>query len=539
MIGVSLSPGLLLEDFSENGSVYQLLKMLKEQGVGSIELRAIPPNTCPEMALKVANRLWDMGFQITVHGAVSEEKTAVEGVFAPLKKVLRHLRQRELNITVHPTVWDNVAILTAMSDYILEHKLPVKIALENNRLLPGSIEGDSTALVLDIVQKVDRENVGICFDMGHYTYYLRKNHPDKPLFLPDKEFFKRVIHTHIHGMNGLKTHDPLTGDNLPIQEYFDALGHGYLGVYNIELTFSRFEEKYSPSEALRLSVETLKKNLPGYAEIYDDIRNHFDRDLLTMLPVLKQDGTGTRMGLMNSSAYLFNTNGFLWGLDPAFLHAHRLASTPAQIHHLLKDFQLMIISHGHGDHFEKRTVELLSQTQMHWVIPDFLEEKALEYGIAPEKMTVACEDQPIQIGELTILPFRGHHFRPNNGPGLAEYGYYITAPDSPSMIFPVDTRNYAIENMPQVPEADYCFAHVWMGDGNCLEADYSPIDQQFASFMLALSSRNIFLAHLNVNSAALPKMWRERHARLLTGEILRQSPQTVVRTPRRGEVIQL
>ena len=107
------------------------------------------------------------------------------------------------------------------------------------------------------------------------------------------------------------------------------------------------------------------------------------------------------------------------------------------------------------------------------------------------------------------------------------------------MIFPGDTRNYAIENMPQVPEADYCFAHVWLGDGNCLEADYSPIDQQFASFMLALSGRNIFLAHLNVNSAALPKMWRERHARLLTGEILRQSPYTVVRTPRRGEVIQL
>ena len=539
MIGVSLSPAMILNDLSENGASYQLLKTLKDEGVDSVELRSIQPGSSPDVALQAANRLWDMGFQITVHGAIKEAETAVAGVFEPLKKVLYHLRQRELVVTVHPTVWDNVAILTAMSDYIIENKLPVKIALENNRLLPTKEEGDSTALVLDVVKKVDRANIGINFDMGHYTYYLGKNHPDKPIFLPDKEFFERVIHTHIHGMNGLTTHDPLTGDNLPMKEYFDALGYHYLGVYNIELTFARFEKKYTPLEALVLSVQTLKKNLPFYAVLYHDLRKNFDAQFRSVLAEIKKDAPGTRMGLIQSSAYLFNTNGFKWALDPAFLLAYDLATTPAQIPELMKDLDLIIISHGHGDHLEKRTVELLSQTEIRWLIPDFLVEKATSYGVRPEKMIVAYEDQPVQIGELTITPFKGHHFRPNNGPGLTEYGYYVTAPDSPSMIFPVDTRNYAIENMPQVPEADYCFAHVWMGDGNCLEESYSPMEEKFANFMLHLSSRNIFLGHIYVNSSRDDKMWKERHARIITAEILRQSPDTVVRTLRRGEVIRL
>jgi len=261
MVGVSLSPQFILEEFNEYGPAYQMLKMLQDQGVESIELRSIMPDDCPDMILQVANRLWDMGLQISVHGVIDTEKTVVEDMLAPLEKVLRSLRQPKLCITVHPTVWDNVSMLTAVSDHILANGLPVQIALENERLLVDETEGDSTAQVLAIVKKVDRQNIGICFDMGHYTYYLKKHHPDKPVFLPEQEFIDRVVHTHIHGMHGLTTHDPLTGDNLPLKEYLVALIRKYPGVYNFEPDFPRFIDRYDPLEAVKLSVDTLKDTL--------------------------------------------------------------------------------------------------------------------------------------------------------------------------------------------------------------------------------------------------------------------------------------
>ena len=63
--------------------------------------------------LRVANILWDHGFQVTVHSAPRAVESAVEDVFEPLTHMLAHMRQRELIVTIHPVVGDNVAMLIA------------------------------------------------------------------------------------------------------------------------------------------------------------------------------------------------------------------------------------------------------------------------------------------------------------------------------------------------------------------------------------------------------------------------------------------
>ncbi len=274
-------------------------------------------------------------------------------------------------------------------------------------------------------------------------------------------------------------------------------------------------------------------------QLHEDLRLHFDERFRHALTVFDGSERGTRFALVQSASYLFNTNGFGWAMDLAFREAYRLAETPAQAASLLDGAKMMLISHGHGDHFEERTVRALAQTGMTWVIPDFLVEKAAEWGILPEKMLVARAGEPLWVGPLTILPFPGRHFRPDSGKGVPEYGYHVSAKRAPSLIFPVDTRDFSTVGMPALPPADYCFANVWLGDKNALDADHTAKSAELARFMLHLSRKNMLLTHLYENGRADDSMWRDEHARIVAGAIHALSPETRVIVPHSGEVLDL
>ena len=537
MIGVSLPFKWLLTGEGLPHDRDSLLDSLKQNNVRSIELRTVKPSCSADDVKNIAEMLWSKGFMITVHGKANSVESAVSDIFEPLKSVLNVLCQPSLNVTIHPIDGDNAKMLTVLSNHIRENRLSVTIALENNRLLPDKTEGDSAELVLNAVAEVDRPEIGICFDFGHYIYYRAKNRPDEPYLLPPKEFFKRVIHTHIHGLSGLKTHFPLDGQNMPLGEIFNKLSFEYFGLYNLELDFSRFKDE--PRSALLQSVKVLDESRHVCAKVYDEVRDNFDHWFLSALTVLDGNESGTKFGLIHSSSYLFNTNGYRWGMDVAFRNARFLASTPKNAVALLKDLELMVISHNHRDHFEESTTRALANTDLEWVIPDFIYDVAVEWGINPQKIHVAREGQPLTVGKLTLLPFCGRHFRPGTTQGVPEYGYFVTAEGSPSMVFPVDVRDLSLDGLPQLPDADYCFANVWLGDGKCLEADYAPIDREFSEFMLHFSTKNIILTHLNEDGRRDKEMWRNHHAELVKQKITELSSETMVIIPNRGEVIEL
>jgi len=330
----------------------------------------------------------------------------------------------------------------------------------------------------------------------------------------------------------------LDSHHLPLKKYLDALGHGYFGVYNLELEFPRFLALRQPMPALLGSVDTLQQSLPVCARVYDEVREHFEDWLRSSASVLRADGSGTRLGLLRSSCYLFNTNGYPWAMDLTFLYAWKLTDAVPQALELLKDLKLMIITHGHGDHFEERTVRMLSNLDMDWVVPGFLEKQAFEYGIRPERLHLIHAGEILHMGPLTIRAFEGRHFRPANHKGIDELSYHISAENAPSLAFPADVRDYSLERVPAMPPADYCFAHVWLGDDNCLDTEF-PMAEEFSKFMLQFSKKNILLAHLWENSRTDDQMWRDYHAQLVTEEIHKLSPATIVRTPHRGEVMEL
>ena len=538
MIGVSLPFKWLLTGGGSLGSRAALLSALKERGTESIELRTVRPDHDAADVLRVAELLWNSGFQITVHSSVKSAETAAEDVFSPLSALLRALRQKHLTVTVHPIDGDNVQMLRGLSKVITMHGYPVTVALENNRLLPDRSEGDSAALVLAAVKETALPNVGICFDMGHYLYYRKKNFPNEPFVLPEKSFLSRVVHTHIHALNGFSTHYPLGTHELPVKELLNALSFEYFGVYNIELSFPRFEAISEPVPALLGSVDALKASLPRTARLYDRLRLEFDESFRRMLLSLERV-SGSAFGLIHASSYLFSTNGFRWAMDVAFRNIRRLAKTPAIADVLLKQTELMIISHGHADHFEESTVRLLSALPMRWLIPDFLYEKAISYGIPKERITVAHAGDVLCIGPLTIHVFEGHHFRPVTGQGALEYGYHVSAMDAPSLVFPVDVRDFSLTGLPSLPPADYCFANVWLGDNAAAASDYGERLTEFARFMLRFSDRCIVYTHLYENGRNDANLWTEEHARLISDAVTALSPTTKAIIPECGELIEL
>ena len=149
MIGVSL-PLALFEDGAKEKRK-PLLDYLKKEGVESVELRTVRRNSDAAQVRGAMELLWEEGFQVTVHGEVKSVESCVSDVFDPLASAFP-LKQKILNITIHPIVGDNVALLCALSDHITKEDLPVRISLENNRLLPDKTEGDSLALVLEAVK---------------------------------------------------------------------------------------------------------------------------------------------------------------------------------------------------------------------------------------------------------------------------------------------------------------------------------------------------------------------------------------------------
>lgn len=533
MIGTSLPFAWFID---ADPQLSNILALLKAHKVDSVELRTVRPHHQPQIVLEAAKLLWDHGFQITVHGSVSCAETAIADIFAPLEALIPALRQEMLNITVHPIVGDNTAMLLQLSDYILEKDLPVTIALENNRLLPDKTEGDSAKLVLDAVKAANRKNVGICFDMGHYAYFVKKNCPDAPETLPDKDFWKYVIHTHIHALDGLRTHFPLDGYALPLDAYFSKLCCGYFGVYNLELDFPRITPQWQPVAALENAIGYLQKKLHFCAKLYDTVREHFDDWFHSALHCWDESASGTTFSLIHSTSYLFHINGCRWAMDLAFRNARFLAKTPAKAAELLKDMDLMLLSHRHADHFEISTLQQLAKTKTLLVVPDFLDEQVLALGFPQSQMILAHPGEQIQVFGLDILPFTSSHFRPN-GKGVQEYGYYVTAPDSPSLVFPVDIRDFS--KQPDLPAADYCFAHIWLEDEAANPNSWKPMISSYCRYMLRFSAKNILLTHLYENGRTDDKMWTQEHAEAIHSAIAAQSPNTRVLIPQQGECIRL
>ena len=535
MIGLSLPYKWLLGDGSMM-SPDELLPLIREHGARSVEIRAVPASADADEVMRSAIPLLAHDFNITVHASVTSAENAVEQVLRPLEGLIENMKQRELVVTIHPIGGDNLQMLLNLSDYIIEKGLPVRIALENERKMPDKTDGDSLSLALDAVVRADRENVGICFDMGHFAWYS-KFFTDSPDRLPPKEFLSRVIHTHIHACVEGRTHFPISEWKVPLSSYINAIDLDYFGVYNLELCPDRFTHICGAVEGYIASLDALRENFPFSARLYESLKLDYDRLFHTSLGVLDEN-EGCQVSLVAPTAYLFNTNGYKWAMDIAFRNIRYLSGIPSHIGEYLKDVKLMVLTHGHPDHMEESTIRTLADNDMTWLVPDFLLDEVVEWGVRRDRIVVAKVGESVEIGNLKIKTLEGRHFRPENGSGIDAVGYLVESEGAPSLAFPGDVRDYCTADLEDL-DADYCFAHVWLTDDAIDPEKYIPKSRELAEFTLKMSKKNILLAHLYENGRDEMGMWQRKHAEVVADAIRRISPETETHIPSIGEIVDL
>lgn len=550
------------------------LRGLCEDGVASVELRGIGRSPAPADMLAVCRLIWACELSVTIHGAVRSADTAVSDVFDPLALLLPELTAHQplLTVTVHPVCGNDTADVTesnirmvgALAGHILENGLPVRIALENNRRMPDGSMGDSVKLAADVISRVRARLygdprvgetfrsgvncvVGICFDMGHYAWYREQTHPGEAYEVPSADFMRYVIHTHIHAVSpGGQTHFPLAGDNrLPLASNLDALGWRYGGVLDLELSFERFRDLWTPEDALRMSLDALRAACVPMMEAYADIRAHYVERLVSASSLLRDaPGKGTRFSpvysrfsLVYSTFYIFDTAGTKWVMDPVLRQAADMTDAPDHIADCLAGADYILITHSHDDHFERSVVRRLAGAGIQWVIPSFMVDMAKAYGLSDAEIIPAEAGQTLKLGTLTVQTFEGRHYRPGTKNGVPELGYLVTAPGSPSMLFPGDIRDYDPAGFPPL-SADIVFAHVWLGDGKCMETDF-PLADSFVRLFTSFGARRVLLTHLYETVRDIRSMWQRCHAELLAERMKEVCPDMTVDIPDCGTIIQL
>jgi len=254
---------------SNFGSCTTFLKVLKAEGITSIELRHRHKNlTCEDMH-KAVTIVREFEFSLTIHGETLPETSVLNfNKLFPWHKIIDELYENDKSkiiVTFHPLIKKKEEVqLVKLTVEILKKLLTsnnlfsCKYALENQRYRGYIDPGVTFKGIFGMISRVPKDKIGICWDMGHsYANVINYN---QPLF-PPEEFLKRVIHTHIHDLGPAgETHWMFKENQVPLYENVKLLqSYNYRGVYNLELSFNRFAEEPDINGLVMKTIEKLRK----------------------------------------------------------------------------------------------------------------------------------------------------------------------------------------------------------------------------------------------------------------------------------------
>lgn len=293
-VGYSLE-NEVLEDFyssaysAEFHNLEELLFFLKSKNVKVIEIRKLVRSNDSQPFQEKIKLIWEMGFELSVHGDIAGNFSGNSfiDIYPSLEFIISNLEKYQKNLIIPIHAYqansdngnvkklnqDTIEVLGNWAYIIETEKLPIYLALENNRNKKTIVDpGNSTESVINMVNEINHPHVGICWDMGHYYSNLiqktdTKSRPtDLIRVLPSNSFLEKVFHTHIHGINILgRTHFPLTDFNsLPLENYCETLQEGgYDGIYNLELSISRWSKEKKLKTEIISTINRLNNLSPS------------------------------------------------------------------------------------------------------------------------------------------------------------------------------------------------------------------------------------------------------------------------------------
>jgi len=231
--------------------------------------------------------------------------------------------------------------------------------------------------------------------------------------------------------------------------------------------------------------------------------------------------------LLGPSGYLLSAGGARFGLDLRVSSPWVAEDMHGGMAGDLAGLDFMLLSHEHGDHYDRAMLALLKDAPLRWFIPAFFDRgRVLATGVAPERITWVEAGRAYQIGGLTVTAFESLHVK------VPELGYLVETGRA-RLLFPGDVRDYT-RPPPDFGPVDCLFAHVWLGKGNARNLPCEPWLSAFCDYAIALRPRRVFLAHLFELGRDAANMWTYAHAGLAADGLLARDAALEVFAPRIG-----
>lgn len=145
---------------------------------------------------------------------------------------------------------------------------------------------------------------------------------------------------------------------------------------------------------------------------------------------VKAHRSGLAVWWTGHNGWLIKSGTTLVGTDLATEDEARLYQSPISAEELAPLLDVAFITHGHGDHFNRRTARVLAEKgKCTFVMPANCVEEARRLGIPEGRIRVATPRKPFELEGLKVSPVRAIHGNPKTAvyfeANLEDCGYLI------------------------------------------------------------------------------------------------------------------
>ena len=229
--------------------------------------------------------------------------------------------------------------------------------------------------------------------------------------------------------------------------------------------------------------------------------------------------------LTYSANYILCTAGVRWALDPLSLFSRLSLPNPMDFTKDLASLDAVVLSHWHADHLDPELLSKLAELPLLWIVPDFLlDELGMTFSGKTPKIIVPQPNVPIQIKNLTLIPFEGLHFRDGNG--VPEMGY-VAEFSGKRWAFPGDTRVFPRGSLTRFGSLDGIFAHLWLGKA-CALQDKPALLEEYCSFFIEPSPNRLVITHMHELARRPEDFWDLSHFSQVSAACRERDPKIMI-----------